>query len=141
MGKNPPDYDEQRKLEDMKKFAIAAAALFAVTSLAHAEGDAAKGEKVFKKCKACHEVGEGAKNKVGPMLTGVVGRPIASVEGYKYGDDLAAKSSMGAWTEELLFQYLEDPKAFVEGKSKMTFNLKKEDDRHDVIAYLKTFSN
>ena len=124
----------------MNKLAIAAAALFAATSLAHAEGDAAKGEKVFKKCKACHEIGEGAKNKVGPELTGIVGSPIASVEGYKYGDDLAAKASMGAWTEELLFQYLESPKDFVEGKSKMTFMLKKEGDRHDVIAYLKTFS-
>ena len=125
----------------MKKLAIAAAALFAATSLVHAEGDAAKGEKVFKKCKACHEIGEGAKNKVGPALTGVVGRPIASVADYKYGDDLAAKASTGAWTEELLFQYLEDPGAFVGGKSKMTLKLKKEDDRHDVIAYLKTFSN
>ena len=65
----------------MKKLVFAAAALFAATSLAHAEGDATKGEKVFKKCKACHEVGEGAKNKVGPELTGIVGRAIAGVEG------------------------------------------------------------
>lgn len=125
----------------MRKIAIAAAALFAATSLAQAEGDAAKGEKVFRKCKACHEVGADAKNKVGPHLTGIVGRQIAGVDDYKYGDDLAAKGQeLGAWTEELLFQYLEDPKAFVDGKSKMTFKLKKEDQREDVIAYLKSVS-
>ncbi|MCB1471515.1 MAG: cytochrome c family protein [Rhodobiaceae bacterium] len=125
----------------MKKLVFAAAALFAATSLAHAEGDATKGEKVFKKCKACHEVGEGAKNKVGPELTGIVGRAIAGVEGYAYGDDIKAKGAeLGAWTEELLFEYLASPKDFVGGKSKMTFALKKDDDRHDVIAYLKTFS-
>lgn len=132
----------------MKKLAIAAAVVFAATSLGHAkglgtyaEGDAARGEKVFKKCKACHMIGEGAKNKVGPLLTGVVGRQIASVEGYKYGDDLQAKGAeLGAWTEEMLFEYLYDPKAFVGGKSKMTFKLKKEKQRNDVIAYLKTFS-
>lgn len=125
----------------MRKLAIAAAALFAATTFAHAEGDAEKGEKVFKRCKACHAVGEGAKNKVGPQLNGIVGRDIASAEGYNYGDAIKAKGEeLGAWTEELLAQYLEDPKAFVEGRSKMAFKLKKEGQRADVIAYLKTFA-
>ncbi|MFN0263053.1 c-type cytochrome [Tepidamorphus sp. 3E244] len=132
----------------MKRTMIAAAALFAATSFAHAadmgtyaEGDAAKGEKVFRKCKACHEVGEGAKNKVGPQLNGIVGRQIASVEDYKYGDDIKTKGEeLGAWTEEHLFAYLYDPKDFVDGKSKMSLKLKKESDRNDVIAYLKSMS-
>lgn len=124
----------------MKKLVIAAAALFAATSFAQAEGDAAKGETVFKKCAACHAVGDGAKNKVGPQLNGLIGRQIGGVEDYKYGADLVKKGEeLGVWTEELVFTYLENPKAFVEGKSKMSFRLKKEDQRMDVIAYLKTF--
>ncbi len=128
----------------MKKVVIAAAAMFAATTFAHAEGfaegDAAKGEKVFKKCAACHAVGDGAKNKVGPQLNGIVGRDIAGVEDYKYGDAIKAKGEeLGAWTEEMLFEYLVDPKKFVEGRSKMTFKLRKDGERNDVIAYLKTY--
>ena len=69
--------------------AAAAAALIAAAAPAVA-GDAAAGEKVFKKCAACHAVGAGAKNKVGPVLTGVVGRNVASVEGFKYSDPMKA---------------------------------------------------
>ena len=128
----------------MKNVVIAAAALFAATSFAHAEGyaegDAAKGERTYKKCAACHAVGEGAKNKVGPQLNGIVGRQIAGVEDYRYGDAIKAKGEeLGVWTEELLYAYLEDPKKFVEGRSKMTFRLRKTGERNDVIAYLKTF--
>ena len=123
----------------MKKLAVAAFAALAALSLpALAEGDAAKGEKVFNKCKACHDVDKGI-NKVGPTLKGVVGRKIASVEGYKYSDDMAAKGAEGGvWDEATLTTYLPDPKAFVP-KTKMAFaGLKKEDEVEDVIAFLKT---
>jgi cytochrome c len=123
----------------MKKLAVAAFAALAALSLpALAEGDAAKGEKVFNKCKACHDVDKGI-NKVGPTLKGVVGRKIASVEGYKYSDDMAAKGAEGGvWDEATLTTYLPDPKAFVP-KTKMAFaGLKKPEEVADVIAYLKT---
>lgn len=128
-------------MRKLNKIALAAAAVLTLASgAAHAEGDAAKGEKVFKKCKACHAADE-AKNKVGPHLVGLVGREAASVEGYKYGDALKAKAAdIGTWDETELSEYLADPKAFIGGKSKMAFKLKKEDDRADVIAYLKSLN-
>ncbi len=119
------------------KFVIAvAAALGAMSGGALAEGDAAKGEKVFKKCKACHTATD-EKNKVGPHLVGIVGRKAASVDGYKYGKGITdAAEKIGEWDEAKLMGYLENPKKYVDGKSKMTFRLKKEDQRADVIAYL-----
>ena len=115
--------------------ALAAAVLFAAP--AHAEGDAAAGEKVFVKCKACHENEKGV-NKVGPTLKGVVGRPAASVPDYKYSEAMAAKGAEGVvWDEATLAAYLPDPKAFVP-KTKMAFpGLKKPEDVANVIAYLK----
>lgn len=115
--------------------ALASAVLFAVP--AHAEGDAAAGEKVFAKCKACHEVEKGV-NKVGPTLKGIVGRAAASVPDYKYSEAMLAKGAEGlVWTEENLTAYLPDPKAYVP-KTKMAFaGLKKPEDVANIIAYLK----
>jgi cytochrome c len=116
--------------------ALASALLFAVP--AHADGDAAAGEKVFNsKCKACHENEKGV-NKVGPTLKGVVGRPAASVPDYKYSEAMLAKGAEGlVWTEENLTAYLPDPKAYVP-KTKMAFaGLKKPEDVANMIAYLK----
>jgi cytochrome c len=117
-------------------FTAAAAALIFATP-AMAEGDAAKGEKVFLKCKACHENEKGV-NKVGPTLKGVVGRKAASVEGYKYSEAMIAKGAEGiVWDEATLAVYLPDPKAFVP-KTKMAFaGLKKPEEVADIIAYLK----
>jgi cytochrome c2 len=125
---------------------ISATAFAATPALA---GDVAKGESVFKKCASCHMVGEGAKNKVGPILTNVVGSQIASVEGYKYGKSIVALGETGAtWTEEEIFEYLADPKKYLrakledkKAKSKMSFKLKKEEERKDVIAYLASLSS
>jgi cytochrome c len=115
--------------------ALASAVLFAVP--AHAAGDAAKGEKVFNKCKACHENEKGV-NKVGPTLKGVVGRKAASVADYKYSEAMAAKGAEGlVWDEANIASYLADPKTFVP-KNKMAFaGLKKPEDVADVIEYLK----
>ena len=123
------------------KFVIAVAvALGAMPTSALAEGDAAKGEKVFRKCKACH-VADAEKNKVGPHLVGIIGRKAASVEGYKYGKGITdAAEKIGEWDEAKLVEYLADPKGYVGGKSKMTFKLKKEDQRMDVAAYLASLS-
>ncbi len=118
---------------------ILATVLAAVPQLAHAqEGDAAAGEKVFKKCQACHTASE-EKNKVGPYLKGVVGRQAASVDGFKYSDALKAKAAeIGAWDEAKIVEYLADPKAYIGGTSKMAFKLKDEQDRKNVAAYLAT---
>lgn len=128
--------------------AIASVTMFSSLALAQ-EGNAEKGEKVFKKCKSCHNVGEGAKHKVGPALTGVIGRTAGTAEGYKFGPTIVAAGAAGlVWSEEEIFAYLADPKKFLreklddnKGKSKMAFKLKKDQDRLDVIAYLKTFSS
>jgi cytochrome c len=104
--------------------------MFATTALA---GDATNGEKVFNKCKACHEATTD-KNKVGPTLKGLFGRTAGTVEGYKYSD--AMKASGIVWGEDTLATYLKDPKAMVP-KNKMSFaGLKKDDEIADVIAYL-----
>ena len=104
------------------------------------EGDAEDGEKVFRKCKACHQVGPDAKNRVGPILTGIVGRSPASVEGFKYSDAMQALADEGkTWTPEELAAFLEKPRDYAKG-TKMAFaGLRKEEDRNDVIAYLATF--
>lgn len=124
-----------------KSAVLFAAALALAPQLVHAqEGDAAAGEKVFKKCQACHSATE-EKNKVGPHLVGVVGRQAASVEGFKYGDALSAKAAeIGAWDEAKIAEYLADPKAYIGGTSKMTFKLKDEQQRKDVAAYLASLS-
>ncbi len=120
--------------------ALTALALTGMAGSAFADGDAAAGEKIFKKCKACHQVGEGAKNRVGPMLNGIFGNEIASVDGFKYSKAFRAKKDEGlVWTEETLDAYLTKPKAYIKG-TKMSFpGLKKEADRANVITYLLSF--
>ena len=105
-----------------------------------AEGDPAKGKKVFRKCKACHTVGDKAKNKIGPILNGVIDREIASVEGFKYSKPaLAMKEEGFVWTVEALDAYLTKPKNVIKG-GKMAFaGLRKAKDRENVIAYLRGF--
>lgn len=103
-------------------------------------GDAAAGETVFRKCMACHEVGEGARNKVGPELNGVVGRQIAAIEDFNYSGALVEMGEAGeTWTPEALSAFLEAPRGYAPG-TKMAFpGLKDEADRDDVIAYLSSF--
>ncbi|WP_299737892.1 c-type cytochrome [uncultured Roseobacter sp.] len=98
------------------------------------------GEKVFKKCKACHQIGEGAKNRSGPILSGIVGRPAGTVEGFKYSGPLKTMAEEGlVWDEESLTAFLAKPKAFMKG-TKMSFaGLRKEDDLAAIIAYLASF--
>ena len=107
----------------------------------NAEGNAEEGAEVFKKCRACHDVGPGAKNKVGPVLNDIVGRKAGTIEGFPYSD--ANKSAGGkglVWTEDVLFKYLENPLSFMPG-TKMAFaGLKDPQDRKDIIAYLKKYT-
>jgi cytochrome c len=124
--------------ENMKllSFSIAGAALVASIGAAAAQ-DAAAGEKVFAKCKICHQIGEGAKNFVGPVLNGVVGRKAGTYPGYHYSD--ANKNSGIAWDDATLKEYLKNPQKMVPG-TKMVFpGLTSDEDIANVIAYLKQF--
>ena len=113
---------------------IAAGLVVLGSSAALAAGDPAKGEKVFAKCKICHSV-EG-KNKIGPYLNGVVGRKAGTAEGYNYSD--AMKNSGIVWDEANLDKYLANPKGFVPHNKMAFIGLTKDQDREDVIAYLKS---
>ena len=108
------------------------------TTPALASGDVAAGEKVFKKCKACHVV-DAEKHKTGPHLVNLMGRTAGSADGFKKYSD-AMKSSGIVWNEETLDAYLENPKAYVKGTRMAFAGLRKEEDRANVIAYLKSYS-
>ncbi len=115
--------------------------LMALTAPAFAEGDAEQGEKVFKKCKACHAVGDDAQNKVGPVLNGIVGAPAAANPDFSYSDVLTEMAADGlVWDNESLAAFLTKPKDFAKG-TKMSFaGLRKEADVENVIAYLNGFN-
>ncbi len=117
-----------------------AAILMALAAPALAEGDAEKGEKVFKKCKACHAVGPDAKNKVGPELNGIVGAAAMHNPDFKYSDAMQEAAAGGlVWDEDSLTAFLAKPKDFMKG-TKMSFaGLRKDADIQDVIAYLQGF--
>ena len=120
--------------------AVAGIVLLANVAVAAAQdapvGDPAAGEKTAKICKTCHQFGEGAKNAIGPVLNGVVGRKAGTYPDYNYSD--ANKNSGLTWDEATLTVYLKNPKAKVPG-TKMTFaGFQKDKDIANVIAFLKT---
>jgi cytochrome c len=120
----------------MLKTAIALAVI-AVSAPALA-GDPTAGAQVFKKCQACHAVGEGAKNKVGPELNGIFGRAAGSVPDYAYSD--ANKNSGIVWSHEIFAEYIKNPRGYLPG-TKMAFaGLKKDKEIEDVTAYLDQFN-
>ncbi|MEM9105688.1 MAG: cytochrome c family protein [Pseudomonadota bacterium] len=111
-----------------------AAAVFAAPALA--EGDAKKGAKVFRKCKACHVVDE-ETNKVGPHLVGIIDRSIATAEGYKYSGAMIEFGADGkVWDVETLTLYLKSPKDLIKGTKMVFVGLKKDADLENIIAYL-----
>ncbi|WP_020591929.1 c-type cytochrome [Kiloniella laminariae] len=99
---------------------------------AAAAADVDAGKKVFNKCKACHAIG---KSKIGPDLAGIINRPAASIEGFKYSDPM--QNSGLTWTEENLATFLKKPKALVPGTRMSLAGLKKDEDIQNLIAYLK----
>lgn len=123
--------------------AIAVFAALSMTTLIAGQAqaqDAAAGEKVFAKCKACH-IADTDKNKIGPSLNGVIGRTAGTHEGFKYSPAMVEAGKSGTvWDEATLATYLHDPKSMIKG-NKMAFpGLKKDEDVANVIAYLKQFS-
>ncbi len=119
----------------------AACALFAgllgLSPLSSVAQDAAAGQRVFNQCRACHQVGDKARNLVGPILNGLFGRTAGTVEGYTYSS--ANKTSGIVWDEGTFRTYIKDPKATIPG-TKMVFpGIKDEQRITDLIAYLHTF--
>jgi cytochrome c len=123
----------------MKKLTLSALtviASFAAATAALAQ-DAAAGKTSFNKCLACHAIGEGAKNKVGPELNGIDGRKAGTAEGYSYSD--ANKNSGITWNEAQFKEYIKDPKAKVPG-TKMAFaGIKNDKEINDLWAYVSQF--
>lgn len=131
--------------ERMMKKTLTLAALMLAPCLAFAapypDGDAEKGAKVFKKCVSCHRVGADAKNLVGPQLNNIIGREIAALTDYSYSKGMIAFAETAkVWDKATLDAYLANPRKAVKGTRMAFAGLRKDSQRHDVIAYLKQAS-
>jgi len=120
----------------MRSLFLSAALLLAGFGAAQAQ-DAAAGEKVFTQCRACHQVGETAKNAVGPVLNGLFGRKAGTIEGYNYSP--ANKNSGITWDEATFREYIQNPRAKIPGTKMVYAGLKDEQRINDLVAYLKQF--
>ncbi|WOH67306.1 cytochrome c-550 CycA [Bradyrhizobium sp. BWA-3-5] len=123
----------------MKKLTLSA--LVALTSMTAASAamaqDAAAGKTSFNKCLACHAIGEGAKNKVGPELNGLDGRHSGTAPGYNYSD--ANKNSGITWGKDVFLEYIKDPKAKIPGTKMVFAGIKNEKEANDLWAYVSSF--
>jgi cytochrome c len=118
--------------------AVSFVAILAIVGVREARAqDAAAGEKVFGVCKACHQIGENAKNAIGPILNGIIGRKAGSVVGYSYSH--ANKDSGITWDEATFREYIKDPKARVPGTKMIYPGLKDEQKSSDLVAFLNQF--
>lgn len=125
----------------IRSLAIILGVLLTSASTAQEAGDPSAGQTVFRRCMTCHSVGEGARNKVGPVLNGVVGRKAGTYEGFKYSPAMMKAGEGGlVWTPENLDTYLQSPKDAVPGNKMAFAGLKNQADRANVIAYLTTLS-
>jgi cytochrome c len=116
-----------------------AAGLLGLVSAAPVQAqDAEAGQKVFNVCRTCHQIGEGAKNGVGPAMNGLFGRKSGTVEGYNYSE--ANKASGITWDEAVFAEYIKDPKARIPGTKMIYAGLKNEQQVKDLTAYLKQFA-
>jgi len=120
----------------MRALFIAGLVVLTSTTASMAQ-DAAAGEKAFAVCKACHQLGETAKNSVGPVLNGVIGRKAGTFAGYNYSD--ANKNSGLTWDEATFREYIKDPKAKVPGTKMAYAGMKDEQKVSDLLAYLKQY--
>ena len=117
----------------IKRLMIVTAALAASTGMAAAQ-DLAAGATAFKKCAACHDVGEKAKNKVGPLLNGLDGRKSGTIAGYNYSD--ANKNSGIIWNETAFLEYIKDPKAKIPSTKMVFAGIKNETEAKNLWAFL-----
>lgn len=122
----------------MIRIACVALSLAALTTVQARAQDAAAGEKTFVVCRACHEIGPGAKDAVGPVLNGVVGRKAGTYPGYDYSK--ANKESGITWTPEELQKYLENPQKVVPGTKMIFPGLHNPEQVKNVIAFLEQYN-
>ena len=117
--------------------ALAFATLAASTSPAVGQGDPAEGETLYRPCRACHMIGDGAVNRVGPHLNGLVGRPVGTVPGYEFSEDMAEAGAAGAiWSEAALDGFLSGPREYFPGTRMVFRGIRSDEDRAHLIAYL-----
>ena len=123
----------------MKGLTLSALAVIVSSTAAPAAlaQDVAAGKSSFNKCLACHAIGEGAKNKVGPVLNGLDGRKSGTVEGYSYSD--ANKNSGITWNKEVFLEYIRDPKAKIPGTKMIFAGIKKDSEAANLWAYLSQY--
>jgi cytochrome c len=130
------DVGRQNGSAVMKLVFVVAFSMATLTSSARAQ-DVAAGEQSFKKCLPCHSIGEGAKNKVGPVLNGLEGRHSGSIPEYSYTD--ANKNSGLTWDEATFKDYIKDPRAKIPNTKMIFPGIKNEKETGDLWAYLKQF--
>lgn len=119
-----------------KNLLIASAVLLVSTGTAFAQ-DLAAGATTFKKCAPCHDIGDKAKNKVGPLLNGLDGRKSGTVPGYNYSD--ANKNSGIVWNQAAFLEYIKDPKAKIPNTKMVFAGIKNETEAKNLWAYLKQY--
>lgn len=118
---------------------FAAVALIASAAPALSEGDIAKGEMVFKRCSACHAVGEGAKNRVGPQLNGIIGRTAGTAADYNYSNQMKDAGSNGlVWSADELRDFLSAPKKKIPGNKMAFAGIRKPADLDNLITYIES---
>lgn len=121
----------------MMKTILATALAVAATVATAQAGEVAAGAISFKKCASCHDVGEKARNKVGPLLNGLEGRKSGTIEGYNYSD--ANKNAAIVWSEASFKEYIKDPKAKVPGTKMVFAGIRTEKEADDLWSYLKQY--
>lgn len=120
----------------MQRYLWAATIVAGMSTMASAQ-DLDNGKSVFNKCRACHQVGEGAKNLVGPVLNGLIGRKAGTVEGYSYTE--ANKNSGITWDEPTFREYIRSPRAKIPNTKMVFAGLSDEKDVEDLLAFLKQY--
>lgn len=125
----------------MKQWVLGLVVLSVLASPVRAAGDPDAGQQVFKKCRACHSVGDNAENRIGPILNDVVGRPAGAEAGFRYSDPMRTAAAKGlVWTPETLGKWLANPREFIPGTQMSFAGLTAPEDIDNVIAYLMTMS-
>lgn len=123
------------------RFSMMMAGLLALAPMGAMAQDAEAGQRVFNQCRACHTINQGGRNGVGPNLFGIWDRPAGSIEGFRYSAPMRERAAAGlVWTEENLRAYITDPKAIVPGGSMSFVGLRNEEQRNNLIAYLRQAS-
>lgn len=125
-----------------KLAAVVLALMVGPAATAETVGDAEAGKRVYAKCKSCHQIGDGAKHRIGPHLNGIFGRVAGTHEGFRYSQGMVAAGTQGLeWHPDTLDAFLEKPRAVVSGTRMSYSGLRKPQDRANLIAYLRTYSD